>query len=402
MEFGQAVLAADRPRLLYSMFSPANSPEPNRYLAPYTVRVYGSTGAMNHKPCYLFGKAKPKPMTDIARRKSEHIDIVLEGLAAGAPRSAGFDGMRFAHVALPELHLNDVDVAVKFLDKTLAAPYLISSMTGGPDRAEHINAALAEAAGELQIALAVGSQRVALEDAGHAGFDKRLRQRAGNIPLLANFGAAQLKTWHGPDMAERAMAMIDADALIIHLNPLQEAVQSGGDRDWAGLIAKIEQVARRISKPVVVKEVGNGISGVLAKRLVDAGVAVIDVAGAGGTSWAAVEGARAESAHMRAVAAVFHDWGIPTATAVSEVRAACPTIPLIASGGIKNGVDAAKAIRLGADLVGQAAGVLAAAIEGPEAVTAHFRILIDQLRITAFCTGSSDLAALKSARLLSP
>jgi isopentenyl-diphosphate Delta-isomerase len=387
---------------MYSMFVLANIPEPKRYLASYTPQGYVPTSALEDKLNTSSGKTARKPMTDIAKRKSEHIDVVLEGLAAGRPGAAGFDAVRFAHVALPELHLDHVDVSTTFLGKLLAAPYVISSMTGGPNRAEGINAALAEAAGELQIALAVGSQRVALEHAGHAGFDKRLRQRAGDVPLLANFGAAQLKNWNGPDMAERALSMIDADAMIIHVNPLQEALQSGGDHDWSGLLVKIEQVARRISKPVVVKEVGNGISGRLARRLVDAGVSVIDIAGAGGTSWAAVEGARADNPHMRAVAAAFHDWGIPTAVALEDVRAACPTTPLIASGGIKNGVDAAKAIRLGADIVGQAAGVLAAAIEGPQAVSNHFRVLIDQLRIAAFCTGSRDLAALKSAQLLRP
>jgi isopentenyl-diphosphate Delta-isomerase len=339
-------------------------------------------------------------MTDIAQRKSEHIDIVLEGRAAGLPEATGLGAIRFSHVALPEMDLDAVDVSTTFLGRHLHAPFLISSMTGGPARAAGINEALAEAAGHLRLALAVGSQRVALEHAGNAGFDRRLRQRAGDVPLLANFGAAQLKTWNGPDMAERALAMIDADALIIHLNPLQEAVQAGGDHDWSGLIGKIEAVARQISKPVIVKEVGNGISGLLAKRLIEAGVAAIDVAGSGGTSWAAVEGARAETAHLRAVAAAFHDWGIPTARAIADVRAACPSATVIASGGIKTGVDAAKAIRLGADLVGQAAGVLAAAIAGPEAVVAHFRVLTDQLRIACFCTGSANLVSLRQATLL--
>lgn len=339
-------------------------------------------------------------MANIRQRKSEHLDIVLDGLAAGKPGSTGFDAIRFQHCALPELHLDHVDVSTTFLGRRLKAPYLISSMTGGPARAAAINLAIAEAAGALGIAFGVGSQRVALEAAGSAGFDKRLRQVAGPVPILANFGAAQLKTWDGLMMAERAIDMIDADALIIHLNPLQEAVQEGGDRDWSGLFQRIEEIARRLSKPIVVKEVGNGISGATARRLVDAGVAVIDVAGAGGTSWAAVEGARAPDPAQKAIAAAFHDWGIPTATAIADVRRACADTSIIASGGIRDGVDAAKAIRLGADLVGQAAGVLAAAIAGPEAIVAHVNILVAQLRIACFCTGSADLAALRQATLL--
>jgi isopentenyl-diphosphate Delta-isomerase len=340
-------------------------------------------------------------MTDITQRKAEHLDIVLSGAAAGAAGAAGFDAIRFAHCALPELALADIDVSTTFLSKRLAAPLLISSMTGGPARAEAINAALAEAAGALGIAFAVGSQRVALEGRGAGGFDLSLRARLGpQLPLLANFGAAQLKTWNGPDMARRALDMIEADALIIHLNPLQEALQAGGDHDWSELLRAIGILTRAIASPVIVKEVGNGISGALARRLVETGVAVIDVAGAGGTSWAAVEGARAPTAHLKAVASAFHHWGIPTAHAIADVRAACPDATVIASGGIRHGIDAAKAIRLGADLVGQAAGTLPAALSGAEAVAAHFRVVIDQLRIACFCTASRDLAALRRAALL--
>jgi isopentenyl-diphosphate Delta-isomerase len=340
-------------------------------------------------------------MSDIEQRKSEHLDIVLSGAVGGAPGAAGFDALRFEHVALPELDLAAIDLSASFLGKQLRAPILISSMTGGPQRAAGINLALAEAAGELGIAFAVGSQRVALEGRGTGGFDRNLRAKAGpNVPLLANFGAAQLKTWDGPAMARRAIDMIEADGLIIHVNPLQEALQAGGDHDWTDLFGAIEKIARAVEMPIVVKEVGNGISGCIARRLVASGVAVIDLAGAGGTSWAAVEGARAPDAHLRAVASAFHDWGIPTAQAIGDVRAACPDTTIIASGGIRTGVDAAKAVRLGANLVGQAAGTLAAALEGPNAVTAHFRVIIDQLRIACFCTGSHSLAALRSARLL--
>jgi isopentenyl-diphosphate Delta-isomerase len=340
-------------------------------------------------------------MTDIIDRKSQHIDIVLHRNISGRPEGAGFDQIEFEHVALPELNFDDIDLSCTFVGHKLAAPFLISSMTGGPARAGAINAALAEAAGHLRIGFAVGSQRVALEDEGLGGLDRRLRQRAGPVPILANFGAAQLKTWTGIDMARRAIDMIDADALIIHINPLQEAVQAGGDRNWSGLLDKIGAVARGLGKPVVVKEVGCGISGELAKRLVEAGVGVIDVAGAGGTSWAAVEAERATDPVMREIALAFRAWGIPTARALADVRRSCPGTQLIASGGIRNGIDAAKAIRIGADIVGQAAGVLGAALDGPDAVVRHFEIMMAQLRIACFCTGSGDLTALRSARLLS-
>jgi isopentenyl-diphosphate delta-isomerase len=347
-------------------------------------------------------------MTEISRRKSEHIDVVLDGQPGGREGGSvlgrggrtGFELVEFEHVALPELALDEIDLSCGFLGRRMAAPLLISSMTGGPERASAINRSIAEAAGVLGIAFAVGSQRIALEHGGAGGFDRGLRAAAGPVPILANFGAAQLATWDGVAMAERAIEMIDADALIVHLNPLQEAVQAGGDRDWRGLADKIGLLARGCSRPIVIKEVGAGISGTLARRLVDAGVAAIDVAGAGGTSWAAVEGARAVDPAQRAIAAAFQDWGIPTATAIVDARAHCPDTPLIASGGIRTGVDVAKAIRLGADIAGQAAGVLASAIEGPAAVIGHMRVVIEQLRIACFCTGSRDLAALRSARLI--
>ncbi|OYY81794.1 MAG: type 2 isopentenyl-diphosphate Delta-isomerase, partial [Rhizobiales bacterium 35-66-30] len=255
------------------------------------------------------------------------------------------------------------------------------------------------AAQHLRIALGVGSQRVVLEGGAAAGLDSGLRRIAPNIALFANLGAAQLACGYGLDEARRAVDMVEADALILHLNPLQEAIQAGGDRDWRGLLERIGVLARTLPAPVIVKEVGFGISADLARRLVDNGVAAIDVAGAGGTNWALVEGERGTGA-QRAVAAAFAGWGIPTARALAEVRAACPQVPLIASGGLKDGVDVAKAIRLGADLAGQAAGVLSSAVLSSEAVVAHFEVIIAQLRIACFCTGSRDLAALRTARLL--
>lgn len=333
-------------------------------------------------------------------RKNDHLDIVLDPARATNAARTGFETVVFEHCALPELHLDDINLHTNVFGRRLRAPLLISSMTGGALRSAGINAHLAQAAQRLGIAMAVGSQRVALETTGDQGLTSQLRRLAPDIPLLANLGAAQLVAGYGEDEARRAVDMIEADALILHLNPLQEAVQSGGDRNWRGVLKAIEQLTARLPVPVVVKEVGAGLSAPVARQLVEAGVAVLDVAGAGGTSWAAVEAERAVTGHERAVASAFADWGIPTAVALEAVREACPETPLIASGGIRDGVDVAKAIRLGADLVGQAAGVLQAAMHSSEAVEAHFQILIEQLRIACFCTGSADLAALRQAPLL--
>ncbi|MEF2551494.1 type 2 isopentenyl-diphosphate Delta-isomerase [Aurantimonas sp. A2-1-M11] len=337
---------------------------------------------------------------DIAARKSDHLDIVLHPTLAARRADSGFAQIVFEHVALPEISLADIDLSTQFLGRRLAAPLLISSMTGGPERAARINRNLAEAAQALGIALAVGSQRIAIEGRASGGLDRQLRDAAPDIPILANVGAAQLVLGYGLAEVRRAVDMIDADALIVHLNPLQEAVQSGGDTDWRGVLAAIGELAQTLT--IVVKEVGAGISASVARRLVDAGVHAIDVAGAGGTSWAAVEAERSPDAARRATALAFADWGISTARAIVDVRAACPDTIVIGSGGVRDGLDAAKAIRLGADLAGQAAASLGSADESPEAAVAHFRQVIAQLRIACFCTGSADLAALRRAALVQP
>lgn len=336
----------------------------------------------------------------ILDRKNDHLDIVLDPRRACSKVDPGYAVLTFEHCAVPELRLEDIDIAAALFGRRIAAPLLISSMTGGATRSSNINLNLAEAAEALGIALAVGSQRIALETNADHGLTRQLRDVAPNIPLLANLGAAQLVSGYGIEQAQRAVEMIQADALIIHLNPLQEAVQVGGDRDWRGVLLAIEALALRLQVPLVAKEVGAGISPSVAQRLLDAGVSVIDVAGAGGTSWAAVEAERTADPKQRAIAQAFTGWGIPSAQAIASVRRVCPSATLIASGGIRDGIDAAKAIRLGADLVGQAAGVLDAALVGPQAVIDHFEVLIQQLRVACFCTGSADLAALARAPLL--
>ncbi len=336
----------------------------------------------------------------LSERKDQHLDIVLSGRGRGDGAGTGLDAVRFVHCALPELHLDEIDLSARFLGRRIAAPLLVSSMTGGPARAAAINRHLALACEALRLPLAVGSQRVALEGGGDGGLGAELRRLAPSVPLLANLGAAQLNTGMGEREARAAVEMIGADALILHLNPLQEAVQPEGDRDWRGLLGRIEALARALPVPLVAKEVGAGLSGRVARRLLDAGVTVLDVAGSGGTSWAAVEAERSRDEDEAAVARAFAGWGIPTARAIAEVRAACPEAVVIGSGGIRDGLDAARAIRLGADLVGQAAGVLEAATEGPEAVAARLSVTARQLRVACFCTGSRDLAALRAAALL--
>lgn len=340
------------------------------------------------------------PPADILRRKDEHIDHVLAGRGAGSGTS-GLEAVLFEHQALPELDLDAVDLSAALLGLPLRAPFLISSMTGGPARAAAINIRLAEAAEALGVALAVGSQRVALEHGGGSdGLGADLRRRAPSVPLLANLGAVQFVKGFGLDQARAAVEMIGADALILHLNPLQEAVQEGGDRDWRGVGEAIARVAEAFPGRLVVKETGAGISARAAERLALAGVAAIDVAGAGGTNWGLVEGARGQEARTRSLADAFAGWGVPTARSILNARRHAPGLEVIGSGGVRDGLDAARAIRLGASVVGQAAGILEAATRSTEAVVDHIETVTAQLRLACFCTGSRDLAALAQAPLL--
>jgi isopentenyl-diphosphate delta-isomerase len=337
---------------------------------------------------------------DLSQRKDDHLNIVLDSRSGRHGVGSGLDNLHFEHCALPELDMDSVDLGSSLVGIALRAPLLISSMTGGADRAVAINRHLAEAAQALGIAMGVGSQRVGLRSGNDQGLTRELRRLAPDIPLLGNIGAAQLLERDGMDLARRAVDTLEANALIIHLNPLQEAVQAEGDKNWRGVLEAIGQAVDTLGVPVIVKEVGAGLSASVAQALAQVGVRVIDVAGQGGTSWAAVEAERAQRPADREVAMAFAQWGIPTATSVVMVRRALPEVTLIASGGIRNGVDAAKALCLGADLVGQAAGVLRDATLSTAAVIEHFEIVIRQLRIACFCTGSANLTALRNARFL--
>jgi isopentenyl-diphosphate delta-isomerase len=334
----------------------------------------------------------------VSRRKADHIQINLDKDVASA-LTTGLERWHFEHVALPELDLKAVRTDVTFLGKRLAAPVLISSMTGGTAEAERINLALAAAAEQAEIAMGLGSLRAALEEPSLAT-TFQVRQVAPRILLLANLGAVQLNYGASVEACRRAVDLVQADALVLHLNALQEALQPEGDTDFSGLLPKIAQVCASLPVPVIVKEVGWGISGHVARQLVDAGVAAIDVAGAGGTSWSQVEMHRASNPAAASLAARFVGWGIPTAEAVRQVRTELPAIPLIASGGLRSGTDIAKCLALGADLGAMAGPFLKAANQSTEAVLAEIHHTVGELRLVMFATGCADLAALRRARLV--
>lgn len=334
-----------------------------------------------------------------AQRKADHIRVNLEE-DVGSGLSTGLEHLRFEHNALPELDLHAVDTRLSFLGRQLRAPLLISSMTGGTAEAGRINRNLAEAAQETGVGMGLGSQRAAIEDPALAE-TFNIRDFAPDVLLFANLGAVQLNYGYGPAEAQRAADMVRADALVLHLNPLQEALQPEGDVNFNGLLLKIEKICRGLTVPVVVKEVGWGISPSVARRLVGAGVAAIDVAGAGGTSWSQVEMHRAQDPKQAAIAAAFVDWGIPTAQALVDLRRAMPEVPLIASGGLRGGIDLAKALALGAKIGAMAGPFLRAAVESTEDVIELIERTVNELRIAMFATGSSDLSALSNAKLSS-
>ena len=336
-------------------------------------------------------------VTPTSNRKSDHILINLNEEVESSLRT-GLERYHFIHNAIPEIDLSEIDLQTTFMAKRLNVPLLISSMTGGTKQANKINVSLAEAAQEKGIAMGVGSQRAVIEEPSLAA-GMNLRQYAPDILLFANLGAVQLNYGYGISECERAVEMLKADALVLHLNPLQEALQPEGDTCFAGLLEKISEICLKLPVPVVVKEVGWGLSREAAVRLVEIGVAAIDVAGAGGTSWSQVEMHRAKSPERAAIAAAFIDWGIPTADAIIEVRSELPEIPLIASGGLRNGIDVAKCLALGADLGGIAGPLLKAAVKSTEAVVAHIEQIAAQLRVSMFATGAHDIQALRSARL---
>jgi len=332
-------------------------------------------------------------------RKVDHIRINLDRDVQFPRLTTGLENYHFVHQAIPELDLAAIDTRVALFGKTLNAPILISSMTGGTDMAHRINQNLAQAAQEHNIAMGVGSQRAAIENTELA-YSLQVRNVAPDILLFANIGAVQLNYGYGVDECRKAVDMIEADALILHFNVLQEAVQPEGDSNFAGLLKKVEHVCQKLDKPVIAKEVGWGFSEQNVRDLANAGVSAIDVAGSGGTSWSEVEYHRAPTAFHARVAASFADWGTPTADAIQYAVAGAPDLPIFASGGLRDGIDIAKSIALGAILGGMAGPFLKAADVSTEAVDQLARELHAQLRIAMLCTSAADIAALQRTPLL--
>jgi isopentenyl-diphosphate delta-isomerase len=339
-----------------------------------------------------------KALTTTQQRKKEHLELCLDTESVTGSSGTGFDRYSFVHNALPELDIDELDLNTSFLGKPLKAPILISSMTGGFELARKVNRNLAAAAQQLGLAMGVGSQRVAIEEPS-AAESFEVRDLAPDILLLGNLGAVQLNYGYTADHCRRAVRMIGADGLILHLNVLQEAVQPEGNRNFKGLSKKIAQVCGELEFPVVVKEVGSGISADVAIRLKNAGVKAIDVAGRGGTSWYAVEAKRATS-QGRAADTTFLDWGISTEEALVAVRKVLPDLPLIASGGIRTGLDIAKAIALGADMAAFGQPLLASALESAEKVVEFITAIIDQIKVAMLCVGAANLAALRHAPIV--
>ena len=331
----------------------------------------------------------------LEERKTDHIRINLEEDVNFNRLTTGLENYHFLHQALPELDLAQIDTSVSLLGKTLKTPILISSMTGGTEQAQMINRTLAEAAEAAGIAMGLGSQRPAIENPDIAD-TFQVRAVAPTIPLLANVGAVQLNYGYTAEHCNRAVDMLEADALILHFNVLQEAVQPEGDTNFSGLLSKIEQVCKSLPVPVIAKEVGWGFSEDTVRTLANAGVSAIDVAGSGGTSWSQVEMYRAKTEAQRRIAATFVDWGIPTSQAILAAKRGAPNLPVIASGGLRSGLDIAKCIALGAIIGGMAGPFLKAAVKSVEAVLEQINITHSEIKISMFCIGVGSIADLQN------
>ena len=334
-------------------------------------------------------------MNEIRKRKEEDIELILkEGVQSRA--TTLLECVKLIHNALPELSFDEIDLSTEFLGHKFSFPILIDSMVGGSPKAKELNRNLALAAEELGIGMGVGSQRAALEDEGLADSYKVVREVAPNAFVMANIGAAQLKSMKKREL-KKLIDMVKADALAIHLNPLQELIQPEGETDFRGVLEKIDEISDLV--PVIVKEVGAGISREVAIKLELAGVSAINVAGLGGTSWAGVESLRARGIDERKemLGELLWDWGIPTAASLIEVRNAVK-IPVIASGGLRNGLEVAKCIALGADMTAMAYPLLKAASKSKEEVVEFLKDRALELKASMFLVGAKNVEELKGAR----
>ncbi|MBI4494977.1 MAG: type 2 isopentenyl-diphosphate Delta-isomerase [Chloroflexi bacterium] len=342
-------------------------------------------------------------MNEVEARKLEHLEVATT-LDVNTHRGPGWQDIHLLHQPLPELDVEELNLSIELLGRRLRYPVVISAMTGGHERAHELNAILARAAQRFGLAMGLGSQRAALKDPNLAYTYRVAREQAPDALLIANIGAAQLIPQSRPqpltvDQLQGLVEMIGADALAIHLNWLEEAIQTEGDRRARGCLEAIEHVAHSIRVPLIVKETGAGLSRPVGKRAIEAGAAALDVGGVGGTSFAAVEAIRAErrgDARGARLGDVFRDWGIPTAVAVVEV--ADLGRPVVATGGLRTGLDAAKALALGATAVGIARPLLQAAVQGDDALAAWLTQFLEELRVAMFLTGSARPEQLRQAR----
>ncbi|GAA0371134.1 type 2 isopentenyl-diphosphate Delta-isomerase [Bacillus horti] len=337
--------------------------------------------------------------TTTEKRKNEHIEVCLQEDVQGVGITNGFERYRFIHNALPEIDFEDIQTATTFLSKTMPVPFLISSMTGGTQLAWEINQRIAQAAEERGWAMGLGSMRAALENP-EAEFSFKIRKYAPSIPVFANIGAVQFNYGYGVEQCLRAVDMIEADTLVLHLNSMQEVFQPEGDKNFKQLLNKMEKVIHSLPIPVGVKEVGWGISADSAKRLKEIGVQYIDVAGAGGTSWSQVEKYRTKDALYREMAETFAGWGNPTAECVKEIKQQQAELLCIASGGINNGLEAAKAIALGAHMVGYGRSLLQSSVDSVEQLAERLTKIELELKIAMFGVGAADLSELKGTKHL--
>jgi isopentenyl-diphosphate delta-isomerase len=366
--------------------------------SPYTSIRALATGS-NGNGHHLNGHHPATNLETTAGRKADHLRINVEEDVAAKGVEPGFAAYRFVHLALPELDLADVTAATDLFGRQLGAPILISCMTGGTKEAERINLTLAEVAQSFGLPMGLGSGRVLLERPElRATF--AVRRAAPDILLFCNLGAVQLNRGVGIAECQRLVEMTGADALVLHFNPLQEALQPAGDTCFGGLLPKIRALCAGLGVPVVAKEVGWGLAPDVVRALLDAGVAAIDVAGAGGTSWSEVERHRMAEPWRARVAAAFAGWGLPTAEALVAARQVAPEATIIASGGLATGLDVAKALALGADLAGLAGPFLRAAAAGPDVAADLARELIETLRVAMFCVGAGSLGQLQGTSRL--
>lgn len=332
---------------------------------------------------------------ETSKRKLEHIKICLEEDVEARFKTTGFEDMDLVHETSPEIDFREVDLSSSLFGKELEAPILICPMTGGHKQGEEINISLAEAAQELKVGFSVGSQRAAIENPDLEE-TYQVRNVAPDILLFGNLGVAQLNQGYGLEEAVKAIKMINADALGLHLNSLQEAIQKGGDTSFEGSLEKISKVISKIEEPVYIKETGGGMNASIAAKLVESGAEAIDVSGAGGTTWAGVEALR--GAEKTELGEVFWDWGIPTAISTAEVSEKL-NVPIISSGGIRTGLDAAKAIALGADFVGIGLPLFRASARGKETVINWLEEFIQELKTAMFLTGCAKIGELQNAPL---